>query len=139
MSVVGDLDGPLRTSYEISDGPVDYCNVYRGNGGCGVVVEHKLYVWGGEGAEQRLLDPDSDEEEDFSVPQVGGIWCVTVLPPPRINDSPFDVHDMHKCTWSRQKTTGDVPLLGLGIGYWLIRAGTVGKIGPCDPECRVVS
>jgi hypothetical protein len=114
MSVVGDLVGPLRPSYEIIDGPVDNENIYRRNGSCGVVAEDKFYVWGGEGAEQRVLDPDSEEEEDFSVSQVGGIWCVTVLPPPRISDYPFDVYDMHECTWSRQKTTGDVPLLGLG-------------------------
>jgi hypothetical protein len=113
MSVVGDLVGPLRPSYEIIDGPVDNENIYRRNGSCGVVAEDKFYVWGGEGAEQRVLDPDSEEEEDFSVSQVGGIWCVTVLPPPRISDYPFDVYDMHECTWSRQKTTGDVPLLGL--------------------------
>ena len=55
MSVVGDLVGPLRPSY---DGPVDNENIYRRNGGCGVVAEDKFYVWGGEGAEQRLLDPD---------------------------------------------------------------------------------
>ena len=116
--VVGDLDGPLRPSYEVSDGSVDNENIYRRNGGCGVVAEGKLYVWGGEGAEQRLLEPDSEEEEEdinFYKAQGNGIWCVTVLPPPRITDYPFDVYDMHKCTWSRQKTMGDVPLLGLGI------------------------
>ena len=116
MSVIGDLAGPRHPSYEVSNGVVDNENIYRRNGGCGVVAEAKLYVWGGEGAEQRPLDPDSDEEEeDFSVPQVGGIWCVTVLPPPRFTDHPFDVYDIHTCTWSRQKTSGDVPLLGLGI------------------------
>ena len=112
---VGDLEGPLRPSYEVCNGPVNNENIYRRNGGCGVVAEAKLYVWGGEGAEQRPLDPDSEEEEeDFAKPQVGGIWCVTVLPPPRIADHPFDIFDMNTYAWSRQKTTGDVPLLGLG-------------------------
>ena len=114
--IVGDLVGPLLPSYDIGDGPVDNENIYRRNGGCGVVAEGKLYVWGGEGAEQRLLDCDSsEEEEEFTTPQVGGIWCVTVLPPPRILEYPFDVLDMTTCTWYRQKTSGNhVPLLGLG-------------------------
>ena len=114
---MGDLVGPLRPSYAISHGPVDKENIYRRNGGCGVVVaEGRLYVWGGEGAEQRPLIPDSDsEEDDFAEEQVGGIWSVTVLPPPRIMEHPFDVYDMHTCSWSRQNTSGDVPLLGLGI------------------------
>lgn len=116
-NIVGDLAGPLNPSYEITKGPVDKEHIYRRNGGCGVVAEAKLYVWGGEGAEQRQLAPDSDsEEDDFSEPQVGGIWSVTVLPPPRITDYPFDVYDLHTCTWSRQMTRGDVPLFGLGMG-----------------------
>ena len=111
---MGDLVGPLRPSYDSSDGPVDKENIYRRNGGCGVVADAKLYVWGGEGAEQRPILPDSDDSDDFAEEQVGGIWAVTVLPPPRFTEHPFDVYDMHTCAWSRQKTSGDVPLLGLG-------------------------
>ena len=115
MNVIGDLDGPQCPSYDISSVSVDKENIYRRNGGCGVVAEAKLYIWGGEGAEQRLLEADSDsEEDDFS--KAGGIWAVTVLPPPRIEDHPFDVYDMHTCSWSRQKTSGDTPIfVGLGI------------------------
>ena len=122
MNIIGDLVGPLNPSYDITNGPVDKENIYRRNGGCGVVAEAKLYVWGGEGAEQRPLVPDSDsEEDDFAKAQVGGIWSVTVLPPPRIADYPFDVYDMHTCTWSRQMTSGDVPLLGLGMTKYFSR------------------
>lgn len=117
-SIVGDLEGPRDPSYDLGDGPVDKENIYRRNGGCGVVADAKLYVWGGEGAEQRPLPPDSDDsesEDDFAEEQVGGIWAVTVLPPPRITDHPFDVYDMQTCSWSRQKTSGDVPIsVGLG-------------------------
>ena len=116
MNIVGDLVGPLHPSYDTTDGPVDKENIYRRNGGCGVVAEAKLYVWGGEGAEQRPLEPESEsEEDDFADDQTGGIWAVTVLPPPRLRDHPFDVYDMHTSTWSRQNTRGDVPLLGLGM------------------------
>ena len=115
-SVVGDLVGPLRPSYDISDGPVDKECIYRRNGGCGAVADAKLYVWGGEGAEQRPIPLDSDDSDSDGDFEVGGIWAVTVLPPPRITDHPFDVYDMQTCTWSRQKTSGDVPIsVGLGL------------------------
>jgi len=38
----------------------------------------------------------------------------TTLPLPRLKEPPFDVYDLHSCTWSRQPTRGEAPLLGLG-------------------------
>lgn len=85
-------------------------------------VDAKLYVWGGEGSEKRSFDvpargtdsDDSDSDDDSDEEQMEPVWMVTTLPPPRLTNHPFDVYDMQTCTWSRQKTSGDAPLLGLG-------------------------
>lgn len=120
---------PLRPTYDdLLEGPVPEACIYRRNGGCAVLVGTKVYIWGGEGAE--LLDipsvpdeEDDDESEDEDEAEMKDIWRVTVLPPKRLRDkgSPFDVYDMETCSWSRQKTSGDIPedipLLGLGILY----------------------
>ena len=98
-------------------------NIYRRNGGCAVLVDGKVYVWGGEGSEQRRLPAevgDDEEDEDDSEEEeeeIVDLWTVTVLPPLRFKDkgAPFDVYDMRTRTWSRIKTTGDAPSLGLGI------------------------
>jgi len=44
--------------------PVDGADISRRNGGCGVVVDGKLYIWGGEGSEKVLMPPDDDENSD---------------------------------------------------------------------------
>ena len=110
---------PVGPNYNLLEGRVHEASIYRRNGGCGVVVDAKLYVWGGEGAELRSVpeavgSDDSDSEDDSDEEVVGDVWTVTVLPPPRIAEPPFDVYDIQTCTWSRQKTSGDIPLLGLG-------------------------
>ena len=109
-------------SYISLDGAVSEACIYRRNGGCAVLVDAKLYVWGGEGAEQRVFPTaaDEDEEDDSDSDdevEVVDVWTVTSLPPPRLKltGAPFDVFDMNTCSWSRQKTAGDIPLLGLGI------------------------
>ena len=101
-------------------------NIYRRNGGCAVLVDAKLYVWGGEGAELRSLpstapedDEDDEDDDDSDEEDLKDVWTVTVLPPPSVKSSPFDVYDMHTCTWSREKTDGDIPLLGLGTHVFL--------------------
>ena len=112
-------------NYNSSEGSVLEASIYRRNGGCAVLVDAKLYVWGGEGGEQRQLpsatpedgddEEDDEEDDDSDEDDIKDVWTVTVLPPPRIKSSPFDVYDMHTCTWSRKTTKGDIPLLGLGI------------------------
>ena len=108
---------PGDPNYDSLEGHVDEANIYRRNGGCGVVVDGKLYVWGGEGAEKRALpgggsDSEEDSEEEEEAVEV---WTVTTLPPSRFNEPPFDVYDLQTRAWSRQKTSGAAPLLGLGI------------------------
>ena len=96
---------------------VSEADIHRRNGGCGVVVDGKLYVWGGEGSEKRLVPPDnSDSEEDSDAEEkpMEVVWKVTTLPPPRQKCPAFDVYDLQQCKWSRQPTSGDAPLLGLG-------------------------
>ena len=112
-------------SYDSLEGSVHEACIYRRNGGCAVLVDAKVYVWGGEGAEQRQLptdipddhdEEDDDEEDDDSDEEdIQDVWMVTILPPPRLKSAPFDVYDMHTCTWSRITTSGTMPLLGLGV------------------------
>ena len=84
-----------------------------------MVVDGKLYIWGGEGSEKLLMPPDDDEnsdsdEESDEEEGLVEVWKVTTLPLPRLKEPPFDVYDLHHCTWSRQPTRGEAPLLGLG-------------------------
>ena len=67
---------------------------YVRNGGCGVICEGKLFVWGGH------TDIKS---------KIGGM---TYLPCTESNA--FDVWDTMTQIWSHQPTCGDVPELGLG-------------------------
>ena len=111
-------------NYDTLQGPVEEGSIYRRNGGCAVQVDGKVYIWGGEGSEKRCFptvedeedDEEDDEDDDSDEEEVLDLWTVTVLPPPRLKEkgTPFDVYDIHTCTWSRQNTTGDAPLLGLG-------------------------
>ena len=95
------------------------------NGGCGVVFEDKLYVWGGETADKfrpyelmtSTSDDDSDDSEEDEDDESDAnlvIERVTTLPRPDDPNHPFDVFDMQTRSWSRQPTGGDHPLLGLG-------------------------
>ena len=107
------------------EGAVPEPCIYRRNGGCAVQVDGKVYVWGGEGLEQRTFpsgdigdeEDDSEDDSEDGEEDVVNLWTVTVLPPPRFNanGAPFDVYDMHTCAWRRIKTSGDVPSLGLGM------------------------
>ena len=109
---------PGDPNYDSLEGPVGEANIYRRNGGCGVVVDEKLYVWGGEGAEKRALpggDSDSEDDSEEEEEEAVDVWTVTTLPPSRFGEPPFDVYDLQTRGWSRQKTCGDAPLLGLGI------------------------
>ncbi len=71
------------------------------NGGCGIVFESKLYVWGGN----RSCIENVDSEE---------IVVVITLPRPESKDHPFDVLNLATNEWFRQPTSGDYPSLGLG-------------------------
>ena len=90
----------------------------RRNGGCGALIDNKLYFWGGQTADTVTLSnsdsDDSDEEE-------GGGEATSVTVPvnlPRPPDYPFDVLDIPTRTWTRQPTKGfkegDIPAVGLG-------------------------
>lgn len=97
--------------------------VEKRNGGCGVVFEGKLYIWGGETTRRETLldligaaDGEGEEEEGLSDPYD----VVVTLPCPDDNDGehplmPFDVFDFQTHLWSRQPTSGEViPSVGLG-------------------------
>ena len=80
----------------------------RRNGGCAVIANEKLFVWGGQ-TECRE--------------KVGGMRYL-----PYSKTHPFDVWDFLTQTWSHQPTSGDVPELGIGsslIAYneWLYLYG----------------
>ena len=91
--------------------------VDKRNGGCGVILGDKLYLWGGETSEKKSLleelSDDSDSEEDSPVEDIV-VDVVVALPRPNDPQHPFDVCDMKTHTWSRQSTHGEVPSLGLG-------------------------
>ena len=112
-----------QSDYDSLEGPVQEGSIFRRNGGCAAQVDGKVYVWGGEGSEKRQFpstnedeDGEEDDEDESDDEELLDVWTVTVLPPPRLKDkgAPFDVYDLHTCTWSRQKTEGDAPILGLG-------------------------
>ena len=64
------------------------------NAGCGVIINDKLFIWGGQNA---------------SASKIGGIRYL-----PCSEHHAFDVWDFSTQTWSHQLTGGDVPDLGLG-------------------------
>ncbi len=96
--------------------------VDKRNGGCGVIFDGKLYVWGGNTEDRRypyqeVLDSGSSDDSD----EDGGgidpnmvIETVVTLPRPHDPDHPFDVFDLTSQTWERQATSGSFPSLGLG-------------------------
>ena len=90
------------------------------NGGCGVIFEDKLYVWGGQTLDIEQPDQSLALEGDNEP-----IEIVSSLPRPDDDDHPFDVLDLSRMTWSRQRTTAkhaeeedeemeEIPDLGLG-------------------------
>ncbi len=84
--------------------------VDKRNGGCGVVFEGKLYLWGGETTDREwILGGEAKGEEDDEM-----VETVVTLPRPDDEEHPFDVFDFQTHCWSRQPTSGDVPSLGLG-------------------------
>ena len=98
------------------------------NGGCGVIFENKLYVWGGNGTDIRYPyreialqndsddsdDSDSDDSEEEELDPNFEIKTVVTLPRPNDPKHPFDVLDLSTRTWFRQPTRGEYPTLGLG-------------------------
>ena len=98
----------------------------RRNGGCGALMNNKLYFWGGETEDTLTFsnsdddDDDSDdseeEEEEGEEERMKSISVPVNLPRPP--DHPFDVLDIPMRTWTRQPTKGfkegDIP--GVGIG-----------------------
>ena len=98
----------------------------RRNGGCGALINNRLYFWGGETEDTLALsdiDDDEDEEqEDDSEEEEGeeermkSIRVPVNLPRPP--DYSFDILDIPTRTWTQQPTKGfkegDVPALGIG-------------------------
>lgn len=94
------------------------------NGGCGVIFENKLYVWGGSGTDifdPNIKNPETDKEEDSESDndpdddeELEPIKTIVTLPRPNSQDHPFDVLDLTTNEWFRQSTSGDYPSLGLG-------------------------
>ncbi|XP_064395567.1 kelch domain-containing protein 1-like [Halichondria panicea] len=94
------------------------------NGGCGVIFENKLYVWGGNTTDVHILKPvedsdsssnsdnDDSDKEDIDV----NLPVPVPVSLPRSNDEnhPFDVLDLTTNKWFRQSTSGEYPTLGLG-------------------------
>ena len=110
----------LHSTYDnLLEGPVPEACIYRRNGGCAVLVDTKVYIWGGESSELLALPsvPEGEDDEDDEDDDMEDVWRVTVLPPRRLIDegAPFDVYDLQTCSWSRKKTGGDAPLFGLGM------------------------
>ena len=89
----------------------------RRNGGCGALIDNKLYFWGGQTADTLTL---SDDDSDDSEEEGGGEMTSVTVPVnlPRPPDHPFDVLDIPTRTWTRQPTKGfkegDIPAVGLG-------------------------
>ncbi len=84
------------------------------NGGCGVIFENKLYVWGGNTADVRILTDDSEEEEDIEINNISPLPVSVTLPRSNDENHPFDVLDLTTNKWFRQSTSGEYPTLGLG-------------------------
>ena len=99
------------------------CVPDRRNGGCGALIDNKIYFWGGQTEEKLTLsasdieDDESSEEEDDSN-EVLNVPVPVNLPRPDDDDHPFEVFDIPTRTWTVQPTKslkdGDIPALGLG-------------------------
>ena len=101
--------------------------VDKRNGGCGVIFENKLYVWGGNTTDKEYPykdiqlsdseDSDDEDDDDNGAPAFDPnlvIERAVTLPRPNDTDHPFDVLDLSTRQWTRQTTSGDFPSLGLG-------------------------
>ena len=86
------------------------------NGGCGVIFEDRLYAWGGETVDKVRYENTSDasDDDEGSDEEDEEVEIPTTLPRPGDENHPFDVLDLNTLAWSRQRTGGDVPSLGLG-------------------------
>ena len=90
------------------------------NGGCGVIYNDKLYVWGGQTLDIEQPDADLELEEDGE--PLAAVEVVTSLPRPDDDNRPFDVLDLSRIVWSPQTTSArhedkeeyEIPNLGLG-------------------------
>ena len=90
------------------------------NGGCGVIFDDKLYVWGGNTLD--VFPPDDDLELEEGEEPLGAVEVITDLPRPDDPEHPFDVLDLSRMAWSRQSTSAkhpdkedeEIPALGLG-------------------------
>ena len=102
--------------------------IEKRNGGCGVIFENKLYVWGGNTAEKRRpfadLQLSSDSSADHDDHDGGGgvagfdtnkeVEMAVILPKPSDTRNPFDVLDLSTLCWSQRPTKGDFPRVGYG-------------------------
>lgn len=87
------------------------------NGGCGVIFDDKLYVWGGQTLDIEPPDENLELEGDDEPLEI-----ITSLPRPDDDNHPFDVLDLSRMTWNRQRTTAkhaeredeEIPNFGLG-------------------------
>ena len=90
------------------------------NGGCGVIYDDKLHVWGGQTLDIEQPDADLELEEDDE--PFEAVEVVTSLPRPGDVNHPFDVLDLSQMVWSQQPTSArhedkedyEIPNLGLG-------------------------
>ena len=107
------------------DTPADVV-IEKRNGGCGVIFQNKLYVWGGNTTEKQRLfadlqlsdsEDDSDTDDEDDTPDFDPnleVERAVILPKPSDPNHPFDVLDLSTRRWSKQPTTGDFPKLGYG-------------------------
>ena len=100
------------------------------NGGCGVIFDDKLYMWGGETLD--VLLPDDDLELEEGEEPLEAVEVIENLPRPDDPKHPFDVLDLSRMAWSRQSTSAkhpgeeddeippeEIPAVGLGSSFLL--------------------
>jgi hypothetical protein len=95
------------------------------NGGCGVIFNDKLYVWGGQTLDVEQPDAELELEEDDE--PLEAVEVVTSLPRPDDVNHPFDVLDLSRMVWSQVTTSArhadkekyEIPNLGLGSSLLL--------------------
>ena len=100
------------------------------NGGCGVIFDDKLYVWGGETLD--VLLPDDDLELEEGEEPLEAVEVIENLPRPDDPEHPFDVLDLSRMAWSQQSTSAkhpgeeddeippeEIPAVGLGSSLLL--------------------
>ena len=112
----------MYTVYMASNSCSDDIVPDRRNGGCGALINNKLYFWGGETEDTLSLsdsdddDSDDSEEEEGEEERMKSISVPVNLPRPP--DYSFDVLDIPTRMWTRQPTKGlkdgDIPALGIG-------------------------